>query len=102
MTRDLLPTILKKSDAPWIHFVLGCVGLPWATFCGNFVAERVLDDRVTEDHKYYTYFNVDRGFLIPLWRERILGKRVVFIVNNAWAKYHQVDHDQNPKRMRGQ
>jgi len=89
MTRDLLPTVLRDNRAPWVHYVLGCVGLPWATFCGDFVARHVYDDEDCDDHRYYKYFGIDRGFLIPLWVERVLGKRLVFVMNNAWAKYYQ-------------
>ena len=97
MTRDLLPTIVRVPGAPWIHFVLGCVGLPWATFCGDFVAERVLEGNAEspDARKYYRYFAIDRGFLLPLWAERIFGKRAVFMINTAWAKYYQVDKNRN-------
>ncbi len=88
-TRDLLPTVVRDPDSPWIHYVLGCVGLPWATFCGDFVARQVLGD--TTDQEYYHYFSADRRFLVPLWLERILGKRLVFTLNNVWSKYYQVD-----------
>ena len=91
MTRDLLPTVLKDPQAPWVHYVLGCVGLPWASFCGDFAARQVLAERETGDEKYYRYFDVNRKFLIPLWLERIVGKRLAFPANNAWAKYRQVD-----------
>lgn len=91
MTRDLLPTVLKEPHAPWVHYVLGCVGLPWATFCGDFAARQVLAERETGDEKYYRYFSVNRKFAVPIWLERILGKRVAFPLNNAWAKYRQVD-----------
>jgi len=94
MTRDLLPTVLREPRAPWVHFVLGCVGLPWATFCGDFAARQVLTVQETVDEKYYRYFSVSRDFAVPLWLERILGKRLAFPLNNAWAKYRQVDvHD---------
>lgn len=103
MTRDLLPTVLRDKSYPWIHFVLGCVGLPWATFCGDFVARHVLRDVSTglygdedEENKYYRYFSPNRRFLMPLSMERLLGKRMVFTLNNAWAKYKQVDTDANP------
>jgi gamma-glutamylputrescine oxidase len=91
MTRDLLPTVLREPSAPWVHYVLGCVGLPWATFCGDFAARQVLAEKETGDEKYYGYFNVDRKFLVPLWLEKLLGKRLVFPLNNAWAKYRQKD-----------
>lgn len=91
MTRDLLPTVLKEKEAPWVHRVFGCVGLPWATFCGDFAARQVLADKETGDEKYYRYFDVERRFLIPLWLERVIGKRLAFPLNNAWAKYYQKD-----------
>lgn len=91
MTRDLIPTVLRDPAHPWIHFVLGCVGLPWATFCGDFAARNVLDNKELDNEKYYRYFSPDRKFLLPLWLEQILGKRLVFTVNNAWAKYRQKD-----------
>lgn len=91
MTRDLLPTVLKEPDTPWVHRVLGCVGLPWATFCGDFVARQVMQDSKQEDDKYYRYFNVNRKFLIPIWLEKVIGKRFSFVINNAWAKYYQKD-----------
>lgn len=91
MTRDLLPTVLKEPASPWVHRVLGCVGLPWATFCGDFVAREVLAEKETGDEKYYGYFDVNRKFLVPLWLERAIGKRLAFPINNAWAKYYQKD-----------
>ncbi len=91
MTRDLIPTVLRDPAHPWIHFVLGCVGLPWATFCGDFAARNVLDNKELDNEKYYRYFSPDRKFLLPLWLEQILGKRLVFTINNAWAKYRQKD-----------
>lgn len=90
-TRDLLPTVLRDERAPWLHLVLGCVGLPWASFCGDFVARHALGAGDCEDHHYYKYFNPGRGFFLPIWLEAILGKPLVFSVNNAWAKYVQVD-----------
>jgi gamma-glutamylputrescine oxidase len=91
MTRDLMPTILHENEAPWIHYVLGCVGLPWATFCGDFVARRVLGDKSPNDHRFYRYFDVNRRFLVPLWAEKIVGKRLGFVLNQYYAKYRQVD-----------
>jgi gamma-glutamylputrescine oxidase len=96
MTRDLLPTVLKEEKAPWVHRVLGCVGLPWATFCGDFVARKVLAEAMTGDEKYYRYFNIDRKFLVPIWLEKIIGKRLAFPLNNAWAKYYQRDVKSRP------
>ena len=92
MTRDLLPTVLREPAFPRVHRVLGCVGLPWATFCGDFVARQVLAEAETGDEKYYRYFDVNRRFLVPIWLEKIMGKRLAFPLNNAWAKYYQKDN----------
>ncbi|HEX5358375.1 MAG TPA: FAD-binding oxidoreductase [Candidatus Nitrosotalea sp.] len=89
MTRDLVPTVLVDPEHPWVHFVLGCVGLPWATFCGDFAARNVLDDKELDNEKFYQYFSPARKFFLPLWLEHIIGKRIVFTANNAWAKYRQ-------------
>lgn len=90
-TRDLLPTVAREESQPWLHFVLGCVGLPWATFCGDFAARHAYDDSACNDHHYYEYFHPDREFFVPLWLEKILGKQLVFSINNGWAKYYQRD-----------
>ncbi len=100
MTRDLIPTVLVDPEHPWAHFVLGCVGLPWATFCGDFAARNVMDDREIDSEKFYQYFSPNRSFFLPVWLESILGKRIVFTVNNAWAKYRQKENTPgsgNPK-----
>lgn len=89
MTRDLFPTVLRDPEAPWVHYVLGCVGLPWAAFCGDFAARHTQDSKAQEDEIYYQYFRPDRPFLLPLWSERLLGKPIVFSLNNVWAKYYQ-------------
>ncbi|HMZ48231.1 MAG TPA: FAD-binding oxidoreductase [Flavobacteriales bacterium] len=96
-TRDLLPTVLKDERAPWLHFVLGCVGLPWATFCGDFAARHAMNGGNEPDKHYYDYFRPDRGFFVPLWLERVLGKQIVFSLNNGWAKYYQKDVESNAR-----
>lgn len=89
-TRDLMPSVVKDPDEPHVHYVLGCVGLPWATLCGTFVAKQIVTPNDPETHDLYYYFNPDREFFMPLWTEKVLGKAIVFSINNAWAKYYQV------------
>lgn len=90
-TRDLFPTIVRDPQSPWVQFVLGCVGLPWAAFCGDFVGRHALDTEKQTDHIFYQYFRPDRRFLMPLWAERLLGKPIVFALSNVWAKYYEVE-----------
>lgn len=70
-TRDLLPTIVKDRSNPTIHFILGVVGLPWASFCGDFVAKNILGTAEAEDQKYYEYFSDRRYYFLPTWVEQI-------------------------------
>jgi len=90
-TRDLLPTIVRDASAPWVHWVLECVGLPWAAFCGDFVARAAFGTAGADTDRYYRDFEADRPFLVPLWLEPLVGKPLVFSLNNAWAMYYQVD-----------
>mgnify|MGYP006268410591 FL=1 len=66
-----------------MHYVLGCVGLPWAAFCGDFAARHVLNEEQQDDQRFYRYFSIDRGFAVPLWAEKILGKRIAYVANQA-------------------
>jgi gamma-glutamylputrescine oxidase len=90
-TRDLMPTVVREPERPWVHWVLGCVGLPWATFCGDFAARHAFESGGQDDHRFYQYFAESRGFLVPTWLEPLMGKKLVFSLNNGWAKYFQVD-----------
>jgi gamma-glutamylputrescine oxidase len=90
-TRDLLPTVIHDRTHSHLHFVIGAVGLPWASFCGSFVAKNILEDASAYDERYYEYFSNRRHFFLPTWLEPIIGKPLLFSINNGWAKYYQVD-----------
>ncbi len=98
-TRDLLPTIVKDPINKNLHFIMGVVGLPWASFCGNFVAENILGVAEEENKKYYEYFTSRRYFAFPSFLQNILGKPTLFALNNGWAKYYQVDKNHLPAKM---
>lgn len=90
-TRDLLPTIVRDAEAPYIHYAFGIVGLPWASFCGDFLGRVVLGKASEDELKYFSYFSSRRYFAIPAWWQKVVGKPAVFSLNNLWAKYYQVD-----------
>lgn len=99
-TRDMIPTLVKEVSKPWLHFVMGCVGLPWATFCGDFAARHAYDDKNCDDHYYYEYFKADRHFFMPLGMEKIIGKQLTFAINNGWAKYFQVNSHESKQKVK--
>ena len=100
-TRDLLPVVVRPAGCEHLHFILGVVGLPWAAFSGSFAARNVLGTAARDDRRYYRYFSDRRHFLLPAGLERVIGKPLLFSLNNAWAKYHQVDRKDRLPEKRG-
>jgi gamma-glutamylputrescine oxidase len=91
MSRDLLPVIAKPRELPHVRFILGCVGIPWATFCGGFAARMVMGDADDDYRKFFNYFSNQRHFSLPSSLGKIISKPVLFSLANAWAKFRQVD-----------
>jgi gamma-glutamylputrescine oxidase len=91
MTRDLLPVIARPPGAEHVRFILGCVGIPWATFCGSFAARNVLGEADEDYKKYFNYFSNHRHFALPSGLGKVIGKPMLFSLANSWAKFFQVD-----------
>ena len=91
MSRDLLPVIAKPRELPHVRFILGCVGIPWATFCGSFAARMVLGEADDDYRKFANYFSNHRHFPLPIGLGKAIGKPILFSLSNAWAKFRQVD-----------
>jgi gamma-glutamylputrescine oxidase len=91
VTRDLLPVIVRPPDQPHLRFILGCVGIPWATFCGGFAARNVLGEADEDYRKYFNYFSNRRDFALPSSLGKIIGKPLLYSLANSWAKFYQVD-----------
>ena len=91
MSRDLLPVIAKPRELPHVRFILGCVGIPWATFCGSFAARMVLGEADDDYRKFVNYFSNQRHFPLPSSLGKVMSKPILFSLSNAWAKFRQVD-----------
>ena len=91
MTRDLLPVIAKPPGHSHVRFILGCVGIPWATFCGSFAARNVLGEADADYRKYFNYFSNRRHFALPIGLGKVIGKPLLYSLSNTWAKFYQVD-----------
>jgi gamma-glutamylputrescine oxidase len=91
MSRDLLPVIARPPEHPYIRIILGCVGIPWAAFCGSFAARNILGDADEDYKKYFNYFSNDRHFSLPTSLSKVVGKPMLFALSNSWAKFYQVD-----------
>jgi len=88
-TKDLIPIVDFDPVQPHLQFVLGCVGLPWAAFCGYYAARRLLEPSFC--HEYCNYLKIARRYFIPRWLQGVIGKTATFSINNAYSKYWQSD-----------
>ncbi|HRI20804.1 MAG TPA: FAD-binding oxidoreductase, partial [Panacibacter sp.] len=93
-TRDLLPIIVRPPEQRHLQFILGIAGLPWASFSGSFAARNILNAADEDSKKYYRYFSNRRHFFLPGSLGRVIGKPMLFSINNSWAKFYQVDKKQ--------
>jgi gamma-glutamylputrescine oxidase len=87
ITKDLMPIV--DSDArKRVQVVIGCPGLPWAAFCGDYAARRITDPKCPD---YSPFLGAKREFFISSGLQSFLGKTVSFALNNVYSKYKQKD-----------
>ncbi|MDP3966294.1 MAG: FAD-binding oxidoreductase [archaeon] len=86
-SKDLIPVVDYDSENKDILYVLGCAGLPWAAFCGDYAARKILNQNRNCDK----YFKKEKNFFIPHWMESILPRAITFSINNLYSKYYQKD-----------
>jgi len=80
ITPDLDPLVDYDKYNKSIQYALGCAGLNWAAYCGDYIARRVVDPKNTEDLSEFT--RIDRKFLFPKYAQKILGKRITFALSH--------------------
>lgn len=86
-TKDLIPIVDFDPKYSHIQYVLGCVGLPWAAFCGYYAARRLIDTNFCEE--YCRYLKINRKYFVPHWLQEVIGKMLAFSINNVYSKYVQ-------------
>ncbi len=79
VTKDLTPIIDYEKGNKSIQYALGCAGLPWAAFCGDYVARRIINKNTEDLSKF---FNMDRKFFVPEWVQKYMGKRISFALSH--------------------
>ena len=84
VTKDLTPIADYDPNNKSIQYTLGCAGLPWAAFCGDYIARRVLNKN-TED--FSKYLGMHRTFPISDSLQKILGKFVSFGLSHLKIMY---------------
>ena len=82
VTKDLIPIVDYDPKNKSIQYVMGCAGLPFAAFCGDYAARRLLDEK-TED--YSKYLGINRRFFISEGLQQFLGKPLSFLLSHLRA-----------------
>ena len=75
VTKDLMPILDTDKSNKSIQYVLGCAGLPWAAFCGDYAASKVIGDSKLD---LSNLFSMDRKFFVPEGIQKYLGKAISF------------------------
>ncbi|MGV8142233.1 MAG: NAD(P)/FAD-dependent oxidoreductase [Candidatus Pacearchaeota archaeon] len=79
-TQDLTPIADYDKNNKSIQYAMGCAGLNWAAYCGDYLARRVIAPEKVED--LTEFLGANRKFFVPNWIQRILGKRITFAIGN--------------------
>mgnify|MGYP001619842520 CR=1 FL=1 len=82
VTKDLVPIADYDKNNKSIQYAIGCAGLNWAAYCGDYLARRVINPDKTED--LTEFLGAKRKFFVPTWAQRFLGKRIAFMINHVW------------------
>ncbi|MDO8564637.1 MAG: FAD-binding oxidoreductase [bacterium] len=82
VTKDLVPIVDYDKDTKSIQYAMGCAGLNWAAFCGDYIARRVIDPTQTEDLS--AFLGAHRKFWVSHSLQSILGKRISFFINHVY------------------
>ena len=79
-TKDLVPIVDYDKRNKSIQYALGCVGLNWAAFCGDYLARKVLDPKNTEN--LAEFLGSNRKFYFEDFFQKIFGKRITFALSH--------------------
>ncbi|MEK6842687.1 MAG: FAD-dependent oxidoreductase [Nanoarchaeota archaeon] len=79
-TKDLIPIVDYDPKNKSIQYALGCAGLNWAAYCGDYLARRVINPKETEDLK--EFFGMHRKFYFSDLFQKIFGKRITFALSH--------------------
>ena len=79
-TKDLIPIVDYDRKNKSIQYALGCAGLNWAAYCGDYIARRAINPKKTEDLR--EFLGMHRKFYFPELFQKIFGKRITFALSH--------------------
>ena len=87
VSQDLMSILDFDENDKDVFYVLGNVGLPWATSMGIYAARRSLDEKIKDSEDYLKFFHSKRKFFVSDFVQRIIGKIPSFALSNLKAEY---------------
>ena len=80
ITKDLAPVVGYDRRNSSMQYVMGCAGLNWAAYCGDYAARRLLNPKKTEN--LTEFLGADRKFTFSDLFQRIFGKPITFALSH--------------------
>ncbi|MBI4116175.1 FAD-binding oxidoreductase [Candidatus Pacearchaeota archaeon] len=80
VTKDLVPIADYEPKNKSIQYALGCAGLNWAAYCGDYLARRAVNPKNTRDLS--EFLGANRKFFISDKVQSILGKKISFFISH--------------------
>ncbi len=80
VTKDLIPITDYDKENKSIQYTIGCAGLNWAAYCGDYMARRLLNPKGTED--LTEFLGSNRKFFLSDGFQKIFGKKITFALSH--------------------
>lgn len=79
VTKDLAPIVDYDQNNKSIQYVMGCAGLNWAAYCGDYAARRLIDKKT---YDLSEFLGANRKFSFSGLFQKIFGKRISFLLSH--------------------
>jgi len=80
VTKDLTPIADYDPHNKSIQYAMGCAGLPWAAYCGDYLARRVINKYGTQDLS--EFLGINRKYFLPKLFQKLFGKKITFGISH--------------------
>jgi len=84
VSKDFLPIAGQHPHLPYVYYIAGAAGLPWAAALGRYMADKIADTKAGELDQY---FATPRKYPINYTVQNILGKPITFALSHGITKY---------------
>lgn len=80
VTKDLVPIVDYDKRNNSIQYAMGCAGLNWAAYCGDYLARRAMNPGKSEDLS--EFLGANRKFFTGDFFQSIFGKKIAFALSH--------------------